>query len=325
MTNETQLDTLRGTILTVDDSPTIRKLVSMTMEGQGYRVVAAADGIEALAILKDEQPDLILCDVSMPKLDGYQLCKIIKNSTDTQHIPVVMLSGKDGLFDKVRGKMSGCSNYITKPFAPDMLISEVRKHVKPALIPMSPHKAKKKPAEAHSSSDQADAQNDVPKAKDTDGSAQQLSDQLAGLELPGNAHDMTVSGLETAPATTAPQPPEPVSVKADDLPSLTEKKQSAAEEQPPAPPREQVPEPEKLPNISKEGADALDKLLSGLEQKDENVPPSPPLEPFRSRCPGCRIVFKNVRPDAYDKQARCKKCGSRFHLGDHRVVQEPEK
>jgi twitching motility two-component system response regulator PilG len=317
MTNETQLDTLRGTILTVDDSPTIRKLVSMTMEGQGYRVVAAADGIEALAILKDESPDLILCDVAMPKLDGYQLCKIIKSSTDTKHIPVVMLSGKDGLFDKVRGKMSGCSTYITKPFEPDLLISEVRKHVKPALIPMSPHKTKKKPAKARSSSAPADAQREVPKTKSTDGSAQKLADQLAGLELPDRDDGMTVS--VGAPLTRQePRPPEPVSVKADELPSLPEETQQETAAQPPECPRE--PEPEKLPDISKEGSYALDKLLSNLEQEDEDTPPARPQEPFRTRCPGCRIIFRNVRPENYDKRARCKKCGERFHLGDNRAT-----
>jgi twitching motility two-component system response regulator PilG len=318
MTNVTQLDTLRGTILTVDDSPTIRKLVSMTMEGQGYRVVAAADGIEALAILKDESPDLILCDVAMPKLDGYQLCNIIKSSTDTKHIPVVMLSGKDGLFDKVRGKMSGCSSYITKPFEPDLLISEVRKHVKPALIPMSPHKTKKKPAKARSSSAPADAQREVPKTKSTDDSAQKLADQLAGLKLPERDDVMTVSGLDAPLIRQEPRPPEPVSGKADQLPSLPEETQPETSAQPPEPPRK--PEPEKLPDISKEGSDALDKLLSSLEQEDEYTPPAPPQEPFRARCPGCRIIFRNVRPDNYDKHARCKKCGERFHLGDNRVT-----
>ena len=236
MTNDTQLDTLRGTILAVDDSPTIRKLVSMTMEGQGYRVVVASDGIEALAILKDENPDLILCDVAMPKLDGYQLCKIIKNSTDTKHIPVVMLSGKDGLFDKVRGKMAGCSNYITKPFEPDLLISEVRKYVKPALIPMTPNKPKKKAPETPQNTTRqrgTDGRTRRDAAVDTHSP---LTDQLAGLVLPDTAHEQPCGQCKGFQHPITQQAPAPVSVRADDLPPLPEDTPTSAAVAPATPP-----------------------------------------------------------------------------------------
>ena len=322
MIDDTQLDTLRGTILAVDDSPTIRKLVSMTMEGQGYRVVVASDGIEALAILKDEHPDLILCDVAMPKLDGYQLCKIIKQSTDTKHIPVVMLSGKDGLFDKVRGKMAGCSNYITKPFEPDILISEVRKYVKPALIPMTPYKPKEKAPENARPSQMIESPNVA--HKDTPAANERLLvDQLAGLTLPDD--QATPVGIQNAPAWATPQRPKSVSVRADDLPPLPEKTQpeptpDLKPDPPPQTPDAKLTQQVTLSEAAGAGEAALDKLLSELDQDEDIAEPTRPEEPFRSRCPGCRTVFRNVRPDDYDKHARCKKCSTRFHLGDHLVV-----
>jgi twitching motility two-component system response regulator PilG len=317
MTDDTQLDTLRGTILAVDDSPTIRKLVSMTMEGQGYRVVVASDGIEALAILKDEHPDLILCDVAMPKLDGYQLCKIIKNSKDTKHIPVVMLSGKDGLFDKVRGKMAGCANYITKPFEPDLLMSEVRKYVKPALIPMTPHKPKKKAPEAPLPYNKATQKNGPVHKDATDDNTEVLAAQLAGLVLPGTDQESPAAEEKNGSARLKPQSPEPVSVRADDLPAPDNTQPVPT---PPQHAQPEEPKPETLSAVAEEGTAQLDKLLAELEQDDDIATPARPTEPFRSRCPGCRTVFRNVRPDDYDKHARCKKCGSRFHLGDHLVV-----
>jgi twitching motility two-component system response regulator PilG len=118
----------RRTILAIDDSPTVRKIVSMTLEKQGHRVIAVADGIEALAKLNELVPDLVLLDITMPNLDGYQVCKIIKGKDTTKHVPVVMLSGKDGFFDKVRGRLSGATDYITKPFEPATLVEAIKKH-----------------------------------------------------------------------------------------------------------------------------------------------------------------------------------------------------
>ena len=112
-------------IMVVDDSPTVRKLVTIKLEKHGHRVVSAVDGMDALSKLSEEIPNLILLDVTMPRLDGYQLCKIIKANAAYKHIPVVMLSGKDGFFDKVRGRMAGSAAYITKPFEPETLLSTV--------------------------------------------------------------------------------------------------------------------------------------------------------------------------------------------------------
>ena len=118
----------QSTVLIVDDSPTVRKIVAVTLERQGYRVLAASGAIEALARINEALPDLILLDIAMPHMDGYQLCKLIKGNTLTKSVPVVMLSGKDGFFDKVRGRMTGATHYITKPFEPATLIEAVQKY-----------------------------------------------------------------------------------------------------------------------------------------------------------------------------------------------------
>ena len=119
----------KGTIMVVDDSATICKLVSMTLQRQDYEVVVAVDGLDALAKLNEKMPDLILLDITMPRLDGYQVCKIVTGNNETAAIPVIMLSGKDGFFDKVRGRMAGATDYITKPFEPKELVKTVRRYL----------------------------------------------------------------------------------------------------------------------------------------------------------------------------------------------------
>jgi twitching motility two-component system response regulator PilG len=118
-------DTHRGTVLVVDDSTTVRKLVAITLERHHFRVITATNGLEALAYLESEMPDVVLLDITMPKMDGYKVCKTIKNNAETSHLPVIMLSGKDGFFDKMRGRMAGSTEYLTKPFDPDTLIKTV--------------------------------------------------------------------------------------------------------------------------------------------------------------------------------------------------------
>lgn len=118
----------RRLVLAVDDSMTVRKIVSITLERLGYRVLTAADGMQALARLKEETPDLVLLDITMPRMDGYQVCKVIKQAPATKSIPVVMLSGKDGFFDKVKGRLAGATDYITKPFREATLAEIVEKY-----------------------------------------------------------------------------------------------------------------------------------------------------------------------------------------------------
>lgn len=117
------------TIMVVDDSPTVRKLISGKLEKCGHTVVPAVDGMDALAKINEVIPDLILLDITMPRLDGYQVCKLIRNNEITKDIPIVMISGKDGFFDKVRGRMAGSSGYITKPFGPDTLMKTIESYL----------------------------------------------------------------------------------------------------------------------------------------------------------------------------------------------------
>jgi twitching motility two-component system response regulator PilG len=116
-------------VLVVDDSPTIRKIVEITLKRQGVQVVTAPSGVIALAAIANTPPQLILLDIMLPKVNGYQICQIIRRNPEYKHIPVVMLSGKDGVFDKVRGRLVGATEYITKPFEPRDLLRVVQKYV----------------------------------------------------------------------------------------------------------------------------------------------------------------------------------------------------
>ncbi len=116
-------------ILVVDDSATVRKLISAKLEKSGHEVLCAIDGIEALEKINEIMPDLILLDINMPRMDGYQVCKLIRNNEATKDVPVVMISGKDGFFDKVRGRMAGTTGYITKPFGPETLMKTVETYI----------------------------------------------------------------------------------------------------------------------------------------------------------------------------------------------------
>jgi twitching motility two-component system response regulator PilG len=113
------------TVLVVEDSPTTRKVIKMTLTSGDFRVVEAADGVEALSRLNEERPDLVLLDIMLPKIDGYRVLSILKNNSDTKDIPVVMLTSKNRIIDKVKGRLSAASAYLTKPFKPAELIDMV--------------------------------------------------------------------------------------------------------------------------------------------------------------------------------------------------------
>ena len=115
-------------VLVIDDSNTIRRSAEIFLKQGGHEVVLAEDGFDALAKLSDYQPDLVFCDILMPRLDGYQTCAIIKRNPQFASVPVIMLSSKDGLFDKARGRMVGSQDYLTKPFTKDQLLQAVRLH-----------------------------------------------------------------------------------------------------------------------------------------------------------------------------------------------------
>ena len=113
-------------VLVVDDSNTIRRSAEIFLKQGGHEVLLADDGFDALAKVNDYQPQLIFCDILMPKLDGYQTCAIIKRNARFADTPVVMLSSKDGVFDKARGRMVGSQEYLTKPFTKDQLLQAVQ-------------------------------------------------------------------------------------------------------------------------------------------------------------------------------------------------------
>jgi twitching motility two-component system response regulator PilG len=115
-------------VLVIDDSNTIRRSAEIFLKQGGYQVLLAEDGFDALSKVNDHEPDLIFCDILMPRLDGYQTCAIIKRNVKFANVPVIMLSSKDGLFDKARGRMVGSQDYLTKPFTKDQLLQAVEQH-----------------------------------------------------------------------------------------------------------------------------------------------------------------------------------------------------
>ena len=124
-------------VLVIDDSNTIRRSAEIFLRQAGFEVLLSEDGFDALSKVNDTMPDLIFCDVLMPRLDGYQTVAIIKRSPRHAAIPVVMLSSKDGVFDKARGRMVGAEAYLTKPFTKDQLLQAVNVHRQSAHAPAS--------------------------------------------------------------------------------------------------------------------------------------------------------------------------------------------
>ncbi|MCB1561570.1 MAG: twitching motility response regulator PilG [Xanthomonadales bacterium] len=116
-------------VMVIDDSKTIRRTAETLLKKEGCDVVTATDGFEALSKIADHQPQVIFVDIMMPRLDGYQTCALIKNNQEFKSTPVIMLSSKDGLFDKAKGRIVGSEQYLTKPFSRDELLSAIRRHV----------------------------------------------------------------------------------------------------------------------------------------------------------------------------------------------------
>ena len=113
-------------VLVIDDSNTIRRTAEIFLKQGGHDVLLSEDGFDALSKVYDYRPDLIFCDILMPRLDGFQTCTIIKRNARFSNVPVVMLSSKDGVFDKARGRMAGSQGYLTKPFTKDQLQQTVQ-------------------------------------------------------------------------------------------------------------------------------------------------------------------------------------------------------
>jgi len=123
---ETDISGLK--VMVIDDSNTMRGTAEILLKNAGCNVMTATDGFEALALIADNNPDVIFVDIMMPRLDGYQTCALIKHNQDFKDTPVIMLSSKDGLFDRARGRIVGSEQYLTKPFTKDELLGAIRRH-----------------------------------------------------------------------------------------------------------------------------------------------------------------------------------------------------
>jgi len=122
-------EALKGVkVMVIDDSNTIRRSAEIFLNQAGCEVILAQDGFDALAKITDHEPDVVFVDIMMPRLDGYQTCSLIKRNARYRGTPVIMLSSKDGLFDRARGRMVGSDEYLTKPFTKDTLLTAVREH-----------------------------------------------------------------------------------------------------------------------------------------------------------------------------------------------------
>jgi twitching motility two-component system response regulator PilG len=116
-------------VLVVDDSRVVRKIVEMTLWRERIEVVTASDGLGALATVADAQPDLMLLDILLPRMDGYQVCHVVRHHQDYRDLPILLLSGKDSVLDRVRGKLAGSTDYIRKPFDPAELVWTVKRYL----------------------------------------------------------------------------------------------------------------------------------------------------------------------------------------------------
>jgi twitching motility two-component system response regulator PilG len=121
-------------VLVIDDSNTIRRSAEMFLRQAGFEVILAEDGFDALAKISDHSPRVIFVDIMMPRLDGYQTCALIKQNPKLKSTPVIMLSSKDGVFDRARGRLAGSDRYLTKPFTREALIDTVNEYLRPASV-----------------------------------------------------------------------------------------------------------------------------------------------------------------------------------------------
>jgi twitching motility two-component system response regulator PilG len=126
-TTDSDLDGVK--VMVIDDSKTIRRTAETLLKKAGCEVVTAIDGFEALAKITDQNPDVIFIDIMMPRLDGYQTCALIKKNKNYKNTPVILLTSKDGLFDRARGRIVGSDRYLTKPFTKDELLGAIKEHL----------------------------------------------------------------------------------------------------------------------------------------------------------------------------------------------------
>lgn len=129
MTSEAPIGLQGLKVMVIDDSKTIRRTAETLLKKEGCEVITAVDGFEALSKIADHNPQIIFVDIMMPRLDGYQTCALIKHNQKFKNTPVIMLSSKDGLFDRARGRIVGSEQYLTKPFTKEELLGAIDLHV----------------------------------------------------------------------------------------------------------------------------------------------------------------------------------------------------
>ncbi len=129
MTSEVPIGLQGLKVMVIDDSKTIRRTAETLLKKEGCEVITAVDGFEALSKIADHNPQIIFVDIMMPRLDGYQTCALIKHNQKFKNTPVIMLSSKDGLFDRARGRIVGSEQYLTKPFTKEELLGAIEEHV----------------------------------------------------------------------------------------------------------------------------------------------------------------------------------------------------
>lgn len=137
MSDDTEAEFSGIKVMVIDDSKTIRRTAESILKKAGCDVITAEDGFEALAKITDHKPDIIFIDIMMPRLDGYQTCALVKRNHIFNETPVIMLSSKNGLFDRARGKVVGSEQYLTKPFSKEDLLEAIRTHASGASTPAS--------------------------------------------------------------------------------------------------------------------------------------------------------------------------------------------
>ena len=130
MSGDSEIDISGLKVMVIDDSKTIRRTAENLLKKAGCNVLTATDGFEALSLIADHRPDIVFVDIMMPRLDGYQTCALIKNNESLKGTPVIMLSSKDGLFDRARGRIVGSEQYLTKPFTKEELLGAIRHHAR---------------------------------------------------------------------------------------------------------------------------------------------------------------------------------------------------
>src|SRR5215468_9204849 len=121
-------------VLLVDDSRTVRKIVEQILQRERIEVVSASDGLEAFAILVDAQPDLMLLDILLPRMDGYQVCQVVRHHPDFRDLPILLLSSKGSMVDRMRGKLAGSTDYISKPFDSAALLLTVQRYLNSSVV-----------------------------------------------------------------------------------------------------------------------------------------------------------------------------------------------